>query len=480
MTQESIELKRIALTGGAWSLASTWVTALLSMGSALLLARLLSPADFGTYAMAMVVLDLFASFTGLGIGMALIQKQDLTREEISSMLWLYIFSNLTIFVFITAISPFIAIFFNDPLISKLLPITALSYIIGAAGYLYAWLLEKELAFALLAKQELFAALVATSVTIGLAFCGVGIWSLVWGYLTGCTIVSILRVWAGWSRWKPQLHFKWSDIRKFLRFGLYEMGEGALLTLGSRLDQLLIGWLLGVPALGVYEFVAMRLLNPLCTISQILLRNAFPLLAKIQYEKTLLRQSFVSLTKLLNNIEAPLLFGTGAIAPILIPLLFGKEWLQAAPLVPLLAAAQMFRRINSQSGTLLMATGKPELSFRWNLLLLLASSTAMIPGALYGGISGVATAVLLTTAVGTIAGYFILIKPILGECGKVLTAAIFKPVLLSIIIGILIRLLASCGNSTISRLVITSIVGLVLYFGLLWILERNTVSAWNES
>jgi len=479
MDQDAIELKRIALSGGVWSLASAGVTALLSLGSSLLLARLLSPVDFGTYAMAMVVLDLFSSFTGLGIGMAMVQKQDITREEISSTFWLYIFSSLAIFTVIAAISPLIAISFNEPRISKLLPLVALSYVVGSAGYLYAWLLEKELAFILLAKQELFAALVATSVTIILAFSGMGIWSLVWGYLTGHTLVSILRVWACWSRWRPQLHFQWSDIRKFIRFGIYQMGEGALFNLGSRLDQLLIGWLLGVNVLGVYEFVAMRMLKPLGTISQILLRNAFPVLAKIQYDKTLLRQSFISLTKLLNNIEAPLLFGTGAVAPILIPVLFGKEWLQAVPLVPVLAAAQMFRRMNSQSGTLLMATGKPELSFRWNLLLLLASSIAIIPGALYGGISGVATAVLLTTVTGTIVGCFILIKPLLGKCGKELTAAILKPVLLSIIIGILVRLLAIHGNSSSSWLIITSTAGLALYFGLLWTLDRNFVTVENE-
>ncbi|NVO00360.1 MAG: MOP flippase family protein [Geobacteraceae bacterium] len=479
MSQKAIELKRVVLTGGVWSLVSTGVTALLSLCGSIFLARLLSPVDFGNFAIVTVVVSAFAAFSGLGIGMAMIQKKELTRNEISSAFWLFVFSNLTIFIIISAISPFIAHFFNEPIIGWLLPLTALSYVVGSVGDMYSFMLEKELSFVLMAKQEIFVELVAKAVTVCLAINGMGVWSLAWGELTLHTLLSILRVLAGWSKWQPEMHFHWGDIQKFLKFSFYMIGEEFLRNLSTKIDQILIGGILGVHMLGAYDFVVMRILTPLSTISMVILRNAFPLLAKIQYDKILLRQSFIILTKILNLIEAPLLLGTGVIAPILIPMLYGSEWSQAAQLAPALAATQIFRRINGQTDTLLWATGKPELSFRWNLLLTAICSGAIITGAFFSGISGIVMALLLTTAAGALVGYFILIKPILGECGKTLTTDTVVPIFLSGLIGVLVKTFSINYSLSTSWLAFTCIAGLALYLLLSWLFHR-TFSVFNLS
>lgn len=479
MTQEIPILKRLIVTGSIWSLISSGLIAFLSLGSSLMLGRLLSPADFGIFAMIMIVEHVCSSFIGLCIGPAMVQQLDLSREEVSSALWLHISTGLILYAIISISSPLIALLFKEPLLCKLIPIVALSFVIGSAGQLYVWLLERELAFALLAKQETFVELVTVAVTLGLALHGFGVWSLCWGYVARHVLLSTLRTWAGWSRWKPQLHFRWKEIRRFLRFGIYQMGEGVIINLSYKLDKMLIGWLLGSSALGLYEFVTQRLLAPLGTISDILLRNAFPYLAKIQYEKITLRKSFITLSKMLNIIDAPLLVGTTILAPIMIPALFGEEWKQAIPLVPLLAAVQIFRRINNQSGTLLMAIGRPEISFRWHFIILFISSIPIIPGALFYGINGVVLAVFISMGISTIVSYFMLIKPVTGTCGNELSSAFLKPAFFAVTIGIVVRQFAPIVNHG-SWLFIISISGLLLYIGLFWFVERNALAAWNES
>lgn len=479
MTQDALKLKRLLVTGSIWTLVHYGLSALLSLGSSALLARHLHAADFGIYAMINVVTSLFSASSGLCIGAALIQHRDLSEDEISSAFWLHIFTNLIIFAVISAMSPLVASLFNEPTLCKLLPICALSYVIGSFGQLYAFLLEKEIAFALQAKQEMAAEFISTAVTLGLAFYGMGVWSLVWGALTLHSLASLFRFWAGWQRWKPRFHFRWGDIRKFLRFGLYQMGEGTLISVSYKLDQLLIGWLLGATALGLYEFVIQRFLYPLGTISLILQRNAFPYFARIQYEKLTLRRSFISLSKLLNIVDAPLLLGTAAMAPMIVPPLFGKEWMAAVPIIPLLAAVQMLRRINNQSCTLMMATGKPESSFRWHLVILLCCSVAIIPGAMGYGVTGVTVAVFIMMVLGNIAGYFFLLRPVIGECGGELTASFLKPVLLAVIIGVLARQLPPVADFSTNYMIITTSVGLTVYTGLLWIIDRKALTSWNE-
>ncbi|TWJ19870.1 MOP flippase family protein [Geobacter argillaceus] len=467
-------LKHSAISAGKWSLAATLFGTCLDLIKVIILTRLLKPTDFGLMAIATLVVTHFSTYSGLGTGPAIIQRQNVSRQQLSSIFWLNIFIALIIFAVICAITPLVTAFFREPLLSSIIPVMACSFLIMSPGNLVSWLLEKELHFALLSKQDIVIKVIEILVTIIGAFCMQSVWALVWGFLARSTAGSILYVWAGYSRWPLMFHFKWEDIRGFMRFGFFQMGECSIMDIGSRLDQLLIGKLLGTAELGFYNFAINQLIGPLSTFNQILSRVSFPIFACMQYDITGLRHSFLKMINLLSAINASLLFGLAGIAPLLIPLVFGAQWTPSVLLVQLLVMYSFIKCINEQIRSLVLAKGQADISFRWNLGLMFASALFIVSGAKQGGILGVAVALIVLMASALLASYIYMLKPIIGSSGKEYFTAIVKPAVSALLMGGCVWFVSSVSNHSYSWLTVEICGGVLIYLTLLWFTDRSLV------
>lgn len=469
-----MSLKQSAISGVKWTTLSTGIVTALQLVQLAVLARLLKPSDFGLMAMATVIIGFAQTYSDMGISAAIVHRQEVNRKHLSSLYWLNVISGIVVFALICVLSPLAVIFFHEPNLYKLLPIASLSFLISSFGVQFNCLLEMEMEFNLLAKQVIIASFAGAVIAISTAFMGFGVWSLVWGQLTNAGVRTMLLIMAGWTKWSPLLHFRREDLKGYLSFGLYQMGERSINYFNSRVDQLLVGNLLGAQELGYYNFAFNLVLQPVSAINPVMTRVAFPVFAKMQNDIGGLRQSYIKMINMLSTVNAPLLFGLAAVAPLLIPLVFGQQWIPAVLLVQILAFYAFLRSTGNPIGSLQLAKGRADLGFRWNLALLFITTPGVYIGAKLGDALGIAITLLLLVICYSIAIYKFMIRALIGSCAKSYALSILKPAVLAAAMGGCVWLMSLTDIHSFAWLAAEIVVGAAVYLMLLWFHDRNLV------
>lgn len=465
-------LQKQAASGVKWTTLSTVVTTGLQILQLIVLSRLLKPEDFGLMAMVGIVIGFAQTYADLGISAAIIHKQDTTREHLSSLYWLNIICGVFIFFLLCAIAPMIAMFFKEPCLIKLINTLSLSFLIIPIGAQFQVLLQKNLRFNLLARQEIIAAFFSVVIAILTAFYGQGVWALVWGQLTGAIIRTIQLTKIGWKEYRPTRHFDRNDLRGYFSFGLYQMGERSINYFNFKIDQLLIGYLLGTKALGYYNFAFNLVIQPTMTINPILTKVAFPIFSLIQNNSYRLRIGYLKVINVLCTINAPLLFGISIVAPLAVPIFFGEQWIPAISLVQLLSIFSFIRSTGNPIGSLLLAKGRADIGFAWNLVMLFITAPVIYVGAKVNGLIGVALALICLHIILYFPCYLFIMKPLIGPCAKQYFKAIIKPFAFAMIMCIVIWMFSLLDLFSTVLLLIEIVIGVVTYISLLWLLDKK--------
>jgi PST family polysaccharide transporter len=224
------------------------------------------------------------------------------------------------------------------------------------------------------------------VAISLALAGYGVWALV-GQALAASLCGVITLWSV-SGWRPGFAFRWRHFRELSWFGANVMGFKLLNLLTQRIDSLLIGSLLGATALGYYT-VAWRIFHALTKLlTSVMTRVAFPVFARLQDEPERLRRAFYEATQLTSLVTFPAFLGLAALAPDLLPFLFGAQWTPSVPVMQVLAFVGILQSLTHFNGSLIKAKGKPA----WRLgiaSLQAAVSTAAVWVGVRAGITGVA-------------------------------------------------------------------------------------------
>ena len=237
-------LKQKTVTGVKWSGISMGAVTTLQFITMAVLARCLVPSDFGLMGMVMVVMGFAQAFADMGISNAIIHRQDVTRDHLSTLYWLNILAGIIVFCVVCASTPLVVVFYREPRLPNLLYLTAVIFLITPLGQQFQILFQKNLKFDGLAKIEVVTALVNATVAIGLAFAGAGVYSLIFGQLAATSAKVTLLCGMGWRHWHPSLHFAKRDLKGYVRFGLYQMGERTVNYLSANIDYIIIARFLG--------------------------------------------------------------------------------------------------------------------------------------------------------------------------------------------------------------------------------------------
>lgn len=376
-------LRAKAVQGTKWSAVSQGVGVTLNVLQMVVLARLLSPEDFGLVAMASVVVGFARAFQDMGISNAIIHRQDTTAEQLSSLYWLNVVAGLTALLVLWGTTPLVASFYNEPRLVGLLSWLALSVLLSSFGQQYAVLLQKNLQFRALALAQTFAAAASTGVAVAAALLGKGAYSLVYGQLTQASVMSLLLFWIGGSEWRPRLQFSREHLRGYLSFGIYQMGERCTNYYATSVDNLLIGKFLGPEALGIYNIAYNLIVVPLRNINPILTKVAFPILARRQHDDAALRQGYLEMMRLLTFVTVPCLVGLAATAPWFVPEVFGSQWGPAVPIVQILSLVGILKSLGNPLGSILLAKGRADIGFKWNVLVAILNTCVFLAAAQSG-------------------------------------------------------------------------------------------------
>jgi O-antigen/teichoic acid export membrane protein len=465
-------LKKQALSGVKWTSLIVVVRTVVNFLQVAILAHFLSPADFGLMGMVMIVVGFGETYADLGISAAIIYKQNASREQLSSLYWLNVLSSFVVFLVCWIIAPIITVFFHEPRLSMLIKTVLICFLINPFGKQFEILLQKNLSFGILAKLEITACVTSFFAALAAVYFGLGVWTLVIAFFVNIFVKTILLVLAGLSEFRPSLHFRLNDIRGFISFGLFQMGERTVNYLSERLDQILIGRFLGVNMLGYYSFAFNLVVQPISRINPIITRVAFPVFAKIQNDNTKLRNGYL---KVLTTVNAPLLCGLIASAPVAIPLIFGAKWNESILLIQILGFVTLLRSVGNPVGSLQLARGRADLGFKWNVLFLALSAPAILLGAKLGQGVGIAIALLILQIMLMIPGYLFLLVPLIGSCARAYFLSFSKPISLALVMGVFVAaMLHLLGflHQDFLRLLTTTILGIISYVCLLWFFDKN--------
>ncbi len=468
-----MNLRSQAISGVKWSGVSMGVVTALQFAALAVLAHLLSPSDFGLMGMIMVVIGFAQLFADMGISNAIIYRQDTTIKELSSLYWLNILAGIVVFITVCVACPLITVFYNEPRLSNLIYLSSLIFLITPLGQQFQILLQKELKFDQLAKIQIIGSFANSVVAITLAILGMGVFSLIWGQLAGTSLRVLLLFCWGWKNWRPRFHFSRRDLKGYISFGLYQMGEKTVNYFNSNLDYLLIGSLLGAEALGYYTLAYNLIIRPSSMINPIITRVAFPVFSKLQKDLQKLKDGYLKVLQFLSVVNFPIMIGMAVVAPIAIPLIFGEKWIPSIILIQILSVVGLLRAIGNPAGALLLARGRADLGFKWNLALMITQIPGLYIGAKLGGTVGVAIAFAILMCIYSIFNYLILIRKLIGQCLKDYISSMWPAFWISATMAIAV-LLVSMGLQKMSPsviLLLEIVIGAVVYLSLFYIRQK---------
>ncbi|EMF47510.1 hypothetical protein B481_1103 [Planococcus halocryophilus Or1] len=469
-------LKSKAVTSVKLTSISMLVTSVLQIAQLLILGRVLGPEIFGLIAMVQIVIQFSQLFLEMGITDAIIQKEKISKIELSSLYWFSIFVGFVLFLILFILAPVIALMFNEPSLTGMIQVVGISFIILPFGLQFQTLATKKLEFSQITKNEILATTIGVLLTVYLAaFTALGAWSLVYGHIVMSLFRSVPWVIAGYqdAETRPQLVFSWKAIKGFVSFGLYRLGSTSINYFTTKIDQMVVGVMLGPVALGYYSMAMNLIMQPVQKLNSMINRVAFPVFSKIQLDKRKLRKTYLLITTMLTSFNAPLLAGVIVLAPYAVPLLLGEDWERSILIIQILCLYGLFKALGNPSGSLFIAVGKVRWSFYWQLFQLAIIPVVVFLAGLSGEIFVVAIAVGLLKMLLFYVSYFVRIRQIIGDSLRELNLSIVKPVVHSFIMMALLYLL----NSRLTEvgavgIIITDAITGGLIYGVLMVLNQR--------
>ena len=387
-----MELKTKAIKSTAWYTGNRLWTQTLSWGVTLILARLLSPAEYGLFGMAMAVIATMELFQEFGLGAAIVQRQNLSKQQVNAMFWIAVVPGFILFLLTFLIGDLIARFYNEPNLLWLVRILGLMFFLNALGVVPNSLLSKAIDFRRRSIAESLAVTISVLVSVSLAYSGFGVWALVGGQLVRFTVRNVgLCV---LCRWRPTFDVSFHGVKDILNFGLRVSGANAVKVFSNFINAMIIGKVLGSSALGLYSMASSVGTNPLHKVfTNVLSQVSFPIFSKIQNDEVELRKYFLKITKYLAIVALPAQIGLALVGHDVIYIMLSEKWLPILEVFQVFCINGIFYIVYLPMTPILTARGKSSIVLRFQIFSAVVIGITFLIGA-QTGLRGIAFGMLI--------------------------------------------------------------------------------------
>lgn len=418
-----MKLKSKVLLGLKWTTFATICTAAVAILKISILARYLDKSDFGLMALVSFVIGFVGLFGEGGLSTAILHKQNVSKKVYSSLYWFNILFSILLYVVLFFLAPAIANLYNESELSHLIPLLGLNLIISGLGLQFKTLEIKNMHFKHIGIVDIFSAIISLLFSVWLAINGFGVLSLIYSLLVQNIISNFLFFIIGIRKYGLSLHFKVHEVLPFLRIGVFQVAGQSANYFNRDLDILLVGKFFSTEVLGEYSLAKQLVFRPLQLINPILVKVASPTLVKFQDNIKALKKNYLKLLSIVSSINLYVYTIIILFAPIIVRILYGSEFDNIVILVRILSVYMIFRAIGNPIGSLVIATGRTDLEFYWNMLNLLIMPLFIYFGANYG-IEQVAYSLVLASFILFVPSWRVLTYKMTGASFKEYLSAIF--------------------------------------------------------
>lgn len=373
------------------------------LGTAVL-ARLLSPEDYGIIGMVTVVVNFAQMFKDAGLSMATVQKDNISHDQISTLFWLNLLISGLLCVFVMLGAPLVSLFYDRPELTTVTAALSVSFIIGGLVIQHQALLRRHMKFGILAGILISSQVINLIVTIVLALLGFRYWALVVGSIAQTTANALITFF--YCPWIPGRIKRGTGVREMLKFGGHLTGFNCINYFSRNADNILIGKFIGADALGLYARAYQLFMMPISQIRAPLDQVAMPILSTLRLQPTRYARYYHRILDIMATLVMPLTLYCAIEANFLIKVFLGSPWLGAVPVFRVLAIAGLVQTLAGTRGLVLVSCGFSKRYFYWGLFNAILTVTSFFIGLPYG-IEGMAVSY-------TVANYIILV-PSLFYC-----------------------------------------------------------------
>ncbi len=360
---DNLKLKTVRAL--SWTFLEATVTRSVQFIIGIVLARLLFPEQFGLIGMLTIFIAVARSFISSGFGAALIQRREPTVSDTCSIFYFNILVGFVAAGLLSLAAPWIAAFYNQPILTPLTRALSLTIVINSFGLIQETLLTKQVNFKPLTKTSVIADVLSGTIGVTLAVAGFGVWSLAVQQVSS----SVFRTVCLWvfSPWRPTLIFSFKALRQMFGFGSRLLFSGLLNQVFENIYFLVIGKLFSAADLGLFTRAKTLQDLPSQTLSDIVARVTFPVFSNIQDEPARLKKGLKKAMTALVLLNFPLMIGLALTARPLVMVLLTEKWAGCVPYLQLLCVVGLLYPLQVMNLNLLMALGRSDLFLRLEII-----------------------------------------------------------------------------------------------------------------
>ena len=358
------EIRERTIAGVSWTIvAQAW-----NQGSqfvvSVILARLLTPSDFGLVGMIMVFTGFAALFGGTGFCSALIQRQGLQERHYSTIFWFNVILGLLLTLAFVAGAPLVSRFYNEPKLAVLTRLLSVNFLIGSFGMVQGAMLNRTMGFRAIAIIQIAVGTVSGAAGIGMALTGFGVWSLVVPRL----LTSPIDLFFLWSvtRWHPKAIFDRSALKELLGFGSSATAVGILNYWERNADNLLVGKFLGTSALGIYSRAYSTMLLPVSQVWGVLSKVMFSALSRLQDDRARTKDIYLRCLSMIALVTFPMMMGLLCVADHFVLAVYGAKWAAVVRVLQILSLVGMLQSLGTTIGWIFQSQGRAGWMLKWEI------------------------------------------------------------------------------------------------------------------
>lgn len=467
----SDNLKASVLSSLFWKFLERGGVAGVQLIVQIILARLLLPADYGIIALIVVFISISQVFVQSGLGTALIQKKSVTDADYSSVFFLSLGIALVFYCILFLGAPFIAAFYNQPLINPVLRVLGLTLFFGSVNTIQNAVIARNFLFKRLFVSSLGAVLLSGVVGVSMAYSGYGVWALVGQQMT--SIMALCLIMWFTVKWRPKLLFSIIRVKELFSFGWKLLASGLIDVTVTNLSSLIIGRLYPASMLGYYtkgqEFPNLLMSNVNSSINAVML----PAYAKNQDRRPLIKQIMRRALVTSSFLVFPIMAGLAAVAEPLVKLLLTEKWLMCVPFLQIFCAVYAFWPIHTANLQAINALGRSDIFLRLEIIKKffgLSVLAVTVPIGIYAMALGMVATGTVATLVNAYPNKLLLDYSFMEQWRDLMPALILSLIMSGAAYSVLFLRLSSWET-----LLLQIGIGVVVYFGLAWMLGLEALT-----